>query len=354
MNKITLLSLSFLLGIGSLQSQVQSGFEFANYDTLKVINGSDGKTTGYYGNADNNGTGKYFYVPIEWDTSFGGYWKSGWALSKVIDTTEESSNYTKHLFAARPGNGARGVFDQAWALGQNGSKLYFIDPATGNNLISNMGLKLNSFYYTNTTFAYNSMLFGDFVGKKFGGSNGQDPDFFTLTVLIHGKNIMDNSYQCDTMVLPLADFTFSDSTKDYIVKNWKLAEVTRQLVDSMEFRLSSSDVGDWGMNTPAFFALDALEFSMLESTQAIPFNGAVSLYPNPVASQVRVDVDAKPLGIQCIDNQGRNIRIPVSAISETADGVFRFQADVEFLSDGIYRFVILTNQGVVTLPFVKN
>ena len=118
--------------------------------------------------------------------------------------------------------------------------------------------------------------------------------------------------------------------------------------------VTSSDTGQFGMNTPAFFAIDALEFSMMESTQDIPYTGAVSLYPNPASSQLRVEVAAKPLAIQCLDNQGRTIRIPVSAISETTDGVFNFQADVEFLSNGMYHLLMLTNQGVVTLPFVKN
>jgi len=76
MKKYRLLLAVLFLG-SSLQAQVSAGFEFADYDTTKIINGSDGKTTGYYGNADNNGSGMYFYAPIQWDTAFGGYWKSG-------------------------------------------------------------------------------------------------------------------------------------------------------------------------------------------------------------------------------------------------------------------------------------
>lgn len=350
MKHYTLIALTFLMGIFSVNAQIRSGFEFANFDTLRVINGSDGVTKGYYGNADNNGSGKYFYAPILWED---GYWKSGWALSRLIDTTEEPSDYTKHLYAARPGTGAFGVFDQTWAVGQHGAKLYFIDPATGNNLIANMGLQLKRFHYTNTTFAYNSMRYGDLIGKKFGGDSGTDADYFTLTVLLHGKNISSNSYQCDTLKLPLADFTFADNAQDYIVRNWKEAAIYMPLLDSMEFLLSSSDVGDWGMNTPSFFVLDALEFDLVESVNTPKRNQTIPVYPNPSSSRITMELPAKLLDIQWLDMQGRKCNVELANIASKEDGFFIYDANIQHLSAGIYQINLLTAQGVIHASFVK-
>lgn len=55
MKKNIVLILLQAVGTFTLSAQIQSGFEFANFDTLKVIDGSDLITKGYYGNADNNG-----------------------------------------------------------------------------------------------------------------------------------------------------------------------------------------------------------------------------------------------------------------------------------------------------------
>ena len=348
----------FLLQVGtnwSLTAQIQSGFEFANFDTLKVIDGRDLTTKGYYGNADNNGNGKFFYAPITWDTSFGGYWKSGWALSKVIDTAVEPSDYTKHLYAARPGTGAKGPFDQGWAIGQNGSKLYFVDPVDGKNLLADIGLMLGGFYYSNTTYAYNSMLLGDFIGKKFGGDSKNDPDYFTLTVLSHGRNWTDNKYLCDTATYPLADFTFADTAKDFILSQWAYADVTSEFlfIDSLEFKLSSSDVGQFGMNTPAFFAIDALQIFQIESVEKMNKSISLSVYPNPTEDQLNLTLEVKPKAIQILDASGKSFQLPTSEWRVLADNSYDFQVDVSGLSSGLYVISILTDGGVVSQSFVR-
>ena len=355
MKKYRLLLSVLFLGT-TLQAQVSAGFEFADYDTSKIINGSDGKTKGYYGNADNNGSGMFFYAPIEWDTAFGGYWKSGWALSKVIDTTEEPSDYLKHMYAARPGHGKNGVFDQAWAIGQNGSKLYFIDPATGKHLLDQQ-ISVNGFYYTNTTYAYNSMLFGDFVGKKFGGSTGKDSDFFILTVLAHSTVNATGNYRVDTFEFPLADFRFADSTQDYILKTWKYADlnplIKMAVLDSLAFKLSSSDVGQWGMNTPSFFAVDAFDIQFVESVGKI--NPAInsSVYPNPAKDMLQVQCAAKPTGILVTDVQGKMQFVSVSNLELTQDAGYLFQADISGLSSGVYQILLRTELGTVSQTFIK-
>ena len=57
----------------------------------------------------------------------------------------------------------------------------------------------------------------------------------------------------------LADFRFADNSRDYITDIWDNVDLTGLgLVKSLEFTLTSSDMGDFGMNTPAYFALDSI------------------------------------------------------------------------------------------------
>ncbi|HUT45289.1 MAG TPA: DUF4465 domain-containing protein, partial [Sedimentisphaerales bacterium] len=91
--------------------------------------------------------------------------------------------------------------------------------------------------------------------KKFGGDSGSDPDFFMLTIT--GKDI--DGTVVGMVDFYLADYRFEDNGEDYIVDTWQYVDLTSLgEVMSLEFALSSSDVGDWGMNTPAYFVIDTI------------------------------------------------------------------------------------------------
>jgi hypothetical protein len=114
---------------------------------------------------------------------------------------------------------------------------------------------VSGFYATNCTYAYLSMKNGDMFAKKFGGTTGNDPDYFKL--LIWGEK-QDGS-KTDTIEFYLADFRSNDNSRDYIVKNWRWVDLSKLgKVKKLRFNLASSDAGKWGMNTPAYFCLDNL------------------------------------------------------------------------------------------------
>jgi hypothetical protein len=121
-------------------------------------------------------------------------------------------------------------------------------------------------YFTNTTYAYLSMLEGDSFAKQFGGVTGDDEDYFKLII----KGIDEMGEYTGTVDFYLADFRFEDNSLDYIVDEWTWVDLT-SLGDviGLEFSLESSDAGDWGMNTPAYFAMDDLN--------AVPVPAAVWL-----------------------------------------------------------------------------
>jgi hypothetical protein len=111
-------------------------------------------------------------------------------------------------------------------------------------------------YFTNTAYAYGSMLSGDSFAKKFGGANGNDPDWFKLTIT--GKDATDAV--TNAVDFYLADFRSANNAQDYIIHDWTFVDLTSlgSTVKSLEFGLSSSDSGQYGMNTPAYFAMDHL------------------------------------------------------------------------------------------------
>ena len=99
---------------------------------------------------------------------------------------------------------------------------------------------------------------GDSFAKKFGGTSGTDEDFFKLTV----TGLDNNGVEIDALEIFLADFRFANSEDDYILEDWVEVDLT-PLADaaSLEFTLDSSDVGESGINTPTYFAVDNIQLT---------------------------------------------------------------------------------------------
>jgi hypothetical protein len=171
-----------------------------------------------------------------------GTW-DGFSYSNVTDTTT---------------GGMAGQYNSIAGCGQGGSANYavgYVGWAGPPTVTLDAASLLEGLYVTNNNWAYYSMLNGGAFAKKFGGDTGEEADWFLLTIT--GK---DSSGDVTGAVqFYLADFRFEDSGQDYIVDTWKFVDLTPLgIVKSLEFSLSSSDVGDWGMNTPAYFALDTI------------------------------------------------------------------------------------------------
>lgn len=120
------------------------------------------------------------------------------------------------------------------------------------------GATIESAYVTNTTYAALSMLNGDSFAKQFGGPTGDDSDWFKLTVFGSDANSKPLS---DTVDFYLADYRFEDNSEDYIVDKWTNVDLSDLAgAERLYFNTSSSDVGDFGMNTPGYFAIDNITY----------------------------------------------------------------------------------------------
>ena len=141
---------------------------------------------------------------------------------------------------------------------------------------------ISGMWVTNTTYSYLSMFNGDAYAKKFGGVTGNDQDWFKLTI----QGITENGYTNNVVDFYLADFRSDDNTQDYIIDSWTWVDLSSLgNVVGLEFTLTSSDVGDFGINTPTYFAMDNLNGSPLDAppvpepaTIILMATGAIAAY----------------------------------------------------------------------------
>ncbi|MCC9641439.1 DUF4465 domain-containing protein [Rhodopirellula sp. JC740] len=175
---------------------------------------------------------------------------SGFAISRATDTT--TPGYFNQ-YSAVTGHGARD--SDTYGVGFNGSDAV-IRRDQGSQPFESIAI-------TNTTYAALSMLQGDAFAKQFGGATGDDPDTFILT--IEGKSATGESI--GTVDFYLADYRFEDNSLDYVIDEWTTVDLTAiGEATELHFQLSSTDVGQYGMNTPGYFAIDDVKLAPAENT----------------------------------------------------------------------------------------
>ncbi|MBK8659824.1 MAG: DUF4465 domain-containing protein [Bacteroidetes bacterium] len=167
------------------------------------------------------------------------------------------------------------------AIGHNGSANYVVanDYGFAKVRISGnaAGKMLHGVYVTNATYTYLSMRDGDMFAKKFGGVTGNDADWLKLSVI----GWESGAPVPNTVEMYLADFRFADNSQDYLLRSWQWFNLQPLgNVDSIQFLLTSSDTGAFGMNTPAYFALDDFTTADLANTAPVANNDEVSVSYN--------------------------------------------------------------------------
>ncbi len=240
MKKINLF-LTAILFAGFVNAQTVADFEDLALPADSSWNGSD--LSG--GFAD----GHAFFVN-SYDAQYK-FW-SGFGYSNKTDVTTVG---VSNDMSAIPGHG------------YNGSATYAVGNCYGDAIIrltnGAAGKPLTGVYVTNGTYPYLSMKDGDQFAKKFGGASGNDPDWFLLKI----KGFSGGVLTTDSVEFYLADYRSNSNADDYIVNDWRWVDLSGLgNVDSVQFFLSSSDVGAYGMNTPAYFCIDAFATNDVPNT----------------------------------------------------------------------------------------
>jgi hypothetical protein len=281
------------------------------------------------------------YFPNTYDSVFG-YWADGFAYSSVIDSV--TSGFT-NLYAAKPASGYNGSSNYA-VVQQNAI-------ARLNNVVPTMVIE--GFYVANGTYAYNSMRDGDAFARKFGDTTGTNsglpqgsyPDYFKLTVKSYVGGLLSN----DSVEFYLADFRFTDDSLDYIVNTWEWVDCSILAVfDSLQFTLSSSDNGVFGMNTPAFFCIDNLSIDItVGSAKTLLSNNKIQVFPNP-ANDFLYFTNLIPNHKNVVSIFNMNGQLLLEGGVDNANP----SLSIDKLQQGIYLIKIQTEKGTTYQKFVKN
>ena len=195
-------------------------------------------------------------------------------------------------------------------------------------------------YITNSTYAYLSMRDGDGFAKRFGGVTGDDPDFFLLTIKAFSNGVL----SVDSVNFYLADYRFSNNEEDYIIDEWTWVDLSSLgAADSLAFNLSSSDVGQFGINTPAYFCIDEV-FSLdpMVSTTRLNAHNSIQIHPNPAVDVVYTNrLSSHPMECHILDNSGKLL------IQKTI-APFNSEIKLHELPSGSY-FIRLVNEDLYSI-----
>ena len=318
MNKFLFSFFIFFIVCSFSKAQTTVGFENINLGAQGFNNGSD-----LSGGFESDG----LYLRNSFNSTFNSW--DGFSISSTTDTVSIDYANQYSSFAGSASSGSK------YAVG------YSFKPSIIVNSSPSQLKKLTSIRYSNTTIAARSMKNGDAFTKKFGGISGNDPDFFKLLVFNYF-----NGVKTDSAEIFLADFRSSNNAQDFIVKNWSTATFNfSNPFDSISLQLQSSDNGAFGMNTPAYFCLDEVQFSNFTSVNEIVQSPDFKAFPNPFQHKIEIVSNEKVQDISIIDQLGRNL---IVAITDIENGI---SLGTEKLLPGIY-FVSINGKGRMKL--IKN
>lgn len=173
---------------------------------------------------------------------YSSYFWGGFTASNHTDLTQTGMDAQ---YTAASGSGYEGStqYAVAYTMGAQ-TDVYAADGSTQT---------ITGCYVTNNLWAYQNMLEGDYSATPFGGTSGNDPDWFKLTAT--GKNA--SGQTVGTAEFYLADYRFSDNNEDYILNTWEWFDLSGLgSVHTISFSLSSSKNDNYGMITPAYFCMD--------------------------------------------------------------------------------------------------
>ncbi len=166
------------------------------------------------------------------------FWGGGHAVSNYVETDIAQCDYTRQLSVCFAANG-----------GHNGSKNFCIHNGANDNVAKQPSFRfmdgkervVDHMWVVNTSYALNSMKNGDWSGGPFAEGDW-------LKIVATGLNAAGT--QTGTCEFYLAKDT--DIVADWT--RWDLSSLGK--VARIAFTMEGSRTGEWGLNTPAYFAYD--------------------------------------------------------------------------------------------------
>lgn len=212
-------------------------FDIVDFEELPL------NSSGYWNGSDGSGgfrSGNILFVNRYYQQSR--TW-SGFAYTNHTDTvTRNNSNQ----FTSIAGSGADNSVKYGVFFFSGVPDTIFLDSP---EIITDM-------FVSNTAYSYYSMKNGSPTNKKFGGDTGNDQDWFKLKLTLINKD----ENQVGYIDVFLADFRYTDNSRDYIANAWTGLDLSMfGFVKAVIFEMSSSDSGPGGMNNPPYVCIDYIK-----------------------------------------------------------------------------------------------
>lgn len=179
-------------------------------------------------------------------SSYGGYYWDGFVVSKKTENADHSiDGWVENSFSSVPGGGVEA--SEPYLVGYWAN--WDGDDARACHIAFDDGMfyRVDGVYVTNSTWPY-------YEGKN-GGSNSrpfnQEGDYFKL--IAHGVHADKSESTAEIELMGCHNGQFS-AIEDW--QWWDLSALGR--VEKIYFTLTSTDTGDYGMNTAAYFCLSRL------------------------------------------------------------------------------------------------
>ena len=253
--------------------------------------------------------------------TYSSYFWGGFTASNHTDLTQTGLN-AQYTSAAGEGYDGSAQYGVAYAMGAQ-TDVYAADGSVQT---------VTGCYVTNNLWAYQNMLYGDATATPFGGTSGNDPDWFKLTAT--GKNAAGQTV--GTAEFYLADYRFTNNDEDYVLNTWEWFDLSPLgEVATISFSLSSSKNDNWGMITPAYFFID--NFNGIDPNTP-PTNLkenaiAINAYPNPCHGQLHLSaVNGQSFEYSIFDLLGQIITTGHSQGHETIVDLGECPAGIYFVS----------------------
>ena len=169
-------------------------------------------------------------------------------------------------------------------------------------------------YFNLNTYTFYSILYGDGYARAF-----TEGDKLTLTV--HGVDADENE---STLDITLASFSNGELTAS---TGWKYVDLSSLgVVNEIYFTMSSTDSGQWGMNTPGYFCLDKLMVKEAQNSSLVS--------PESLLEKIEITYDKATKYINLSDKAFATVFDSTGRKVMSSDNASSFS--VETLAAGIY------------------
>ena len=219
-------------------------------------------------------TSRGMTFPLYWavDTYYG--WDYTWWYGVT---------YSNHTWTGTPPAGLAGQYTAYPSGGAGGSSNYAVFYCTADwqnggqtssfTLDLPPGKQILGLSVTNNCYVWNTIKYGD----KYGFTQPFDTgDYFLLTIT--GLDGSGQPIAAPPVELYLADYRSQNPAEHYILETWQYLDLSSLVgAEKLLFRLSSTDVGDYGMNTPGYFVVDNIVFADGQPMVPEPASGLLLL-----------------------------------------------------------------------------